>query len=122
MKRHIGAALAFALLLAVLCGCGKERPVTANADEFVICVRLQTEDAVMCAAADYFINGEFLGGLAMNHADGTALERDETMVFRFAKEQFPPGTKDFKGFSFLVKLSAGARKSSARRRIERGRR
>ena len=105
MKR-LAAAAAVLLLLAALCGCGKERPVTANADEFVICIRLQTQEAVMCAGLDYYINGEFLGGQVMNHADGSALEPDKEIVFRFSAEWFPPETKDFNGFSFAVKLSA----------------
>ncbi len=105
-KRILTAALLLPALLAALCGCGKQTQVSANADEFVVCVRLDTEDAAICAALDYYISGTFLGGLAMNHADGSALEQDEDIVFRFSADQFPPGTENFNGFSFLIKLSA----------------
>ncbi len=105
MKRIFFSVLIAALALCFF-GCAKDEPVTAAPDEIVLDILLQTNDTVYTAGIDYFIDGTFLGGQAMNHADNTALSNPKHCFFRLGPDAFPTGTVDLRGFGFLMKLSA----------------
>lgn len=97
------ALVGIVLLVLLLCGCtGKE--ITAAEDEIAVVVDISgVTDDVYRADIEYFLDEEWMGGMAMGHADGTVYKEPDT-VFRFTSECFPENA-DLSNFSFHIVLS-----------------
>lgn len=107
MKRIKNFIMAICLVTVILfSGCASEE-ITASADEFVLAVTLETQSPIYRLSCEYYLDGELMGGLSVENADGDPLEGRKT--FRFSGENFPEDA-DLSGFSanFFVTTSPGA--------------
>lgn len=86
--RYIAPA---AILCLLLSGCGHAVPSSVP-DSVVIEVTIETPDDVFQTALEYWSGDAFLGGMACCHADGSALDKSETVSFILDPECFPDGT------------------------------
>ena len=113
MKRIKAALLALCLFAALtLSGCSAQK-IEAAADEFILAVSLESKDPIYRLSCEYFLDGELLGGLSCENADGTEM-LDPCYYFDFEEENFPEGAS-LSGFSarFFVTKAPGAADISA---------
>ena len=107
MKRTTVALAALMLAFALLLGaCGREE-LKAGEDEFILKAALDSDDPIYRLSCEYYLEGDLMGGLSCENADGTAL-CEKYYLFRFSKENFPEGA-DLSRFSavFFVTKSPG---------------
>ena len=95
--RKITVLITCILTVLVISGCHRERIIEVDRSEIVIYLNIDpVEDVIYRLDLVYFLEEEFMGGVAVSHADQSPLEGP--VYFRLDHDSFPEGSlrEDFK--------------------------
>ncbi len=92
VNRKFISALLFAAVIAVSCvGCtGSSSEVTAEQDEVLLEVTLETEDEIYMVSYDTFIDGDMVNGGETGNVNGSAIT--DNVYISLTEDDFPEGS------------------------------